>query len=162
MKAYNIYVDGSFMNGDIEAHGGIVMIHADNKTVTKLHVKCMDKNLTSMRNIGGEILAAYCAIYSVAANLDGDEKCMINLAYDYTGIEMWLTHKWATKRQATEHYVRKVSQLLREHKGLRINFKHIPGHTGEVYNEMADEVAKFRGDESVDDIALIDVKEIWR
>ena len=63
----------------------------------------------------------------------------IKLCYDYMGIEMWATGGWAAKNELTQKY---AAYMKRAKERIDITFQKIAAHTGDKYNEEADQLAK--------------------
>lgn len=147
MKVYNIYTDGSFWNkgSNPMVHGGIVF-EKDGEIVKNLrfHVTSKNEMLTIMRNVGGEIAAAYMAIMIVVnSSKDNDEPAEINLAYDYEGVGKWLTGEWQTKKPGTIWYRKAVYDLLNAHPNIKLNLRWVRGHQNTRGNIEADACAEY-------------------
>lgn len=149
MKQFIIYTDGSFGEAN-ETHGGVV--YWDGMTNTPqacLHVYTTLPEFCSMRNVGGEVLAAYTAIYTTirkikAYNEESMESYKIILVYDYKGIGLWLTGKWKARKKATIWFANAVKKLLEETPNVSIEYVWVPGHTGHIAgNEYADKVSEY-------------------
>jgi ribonuclease HI len=128
------YVDGSFNNKTRVYGYGCVLIYND-EIVEKLSGNGNNKEYASMQNVAGEVLASLKATeYAIK---HGYKSLMIY--YDYIGIEYWVTGQWKAKKQGTIEY----KATMNAYKNfLKINFGKIKAHTGDKYNEMADELAK--------------------
>lgn len=127
------YVDGSYNIATGEYGSGVVLIE-DGEEIT-LYEKGNDKELASMRNVAGEILASEMAMkyaYEHGA-------ASIEIMHDYEGIARWCTGEWKANKEGTKRY----QEIYREYsKNVRIKFTKVKGHSGDVYNDMADELAK--------------------
>lgn len=128
------YVDGSYNIDTCQYGFGCVLIDGQN-VVEKLTGNGNDKDFVSMRNVAGEICGSLCAMNYAAKN--GYD--YLSIYYDYSGIEMWATGKWKTNKPGTRRYKSLVEQFK---KHLSIRFVKVPAHSGVVYNEMADKLAK--------------------
>ena len=147
MKRFVIYTDGSF--GDTgEVHGGVVF-WADNKEDIKcIHVCSTNEHFVSMRNIGGEVLAAYSAIMSIVqrikkSNEDLLETYELDLVFDYKGIGQWATGGWKTNKTATRWFAKNVNKLLKEVPNLKVNYIWVKGHGMSEGNNLADRVSEY-------------------
>lgn len=130
---FKIYTDGSYRNG-VGAWSFVVVDENLNKEVYSDNGKVLEKNLLAMNNVGGEILAALKATeFAHENNMD------ITLYHDYLGIAHWITGVWKTKKPATHGY---KSQMLEYMKNISVKFKHVPGHSGDTFNDRADRLAK--------------------
>ena len=129
-----MYVDGSFdqMSG---IYGyGIVAVYPDG-TIERYGGAGDNKETAAIRNTAGEMLAAMMAV-RCAINAKAEE---VTICYDYSGIEFWVTRAWKAKNDFTikyGEYMRKMADKI------AISFAKIPAHSGDLYNEMADAIAK--------------------
>ena len=64
-------------------------------------------------------------------------KC--SLYYDYMGIEMWATKKWKRNNVLTNEYAAFCERIFPY---VKYTFHKVHAHTGDTYNEMADQLAK--------------------
>lgn len=129
------FIDGSFNEEKkIVGWGGFLV--DDNGVRHDICGHTTHKDFVSMRNVGGEILAAKEAI-GLALRLG---LTVLNLYYDYEGIERWPMGQWKTKKMQTRMYVNYIAEALA--KGLMIHFHHVNAHTGVEGNEIADQMAK--------------------
>ena len=85
--------------------------------------------------MSGELLAAmYVMKYAVD---QGIPEC--SLYYDYMGIEMWATKRWKRNNALTQQYAAFYDSIKNR---VRVHFHKVAAHTGDIYNEMADVLAK--------------------
>lgn len=130
-----LYVDGSYNKSQCRYGSGFVATDIYSEKEIFKHY-CGDKDLPEMKNVTGEIVATLNALNWAIMN--GYRNIL--LCYDYEGIEMWSTGKWKTNKD--------LSQLLKNtykfytDMGVKITFDHIKAHTGNKFNELADELAK--------------------
>ena len=118
------YVDGSF-NAKKKVYGyGAVLIDGDNPD-------CL-----SSRNVAGEIFGALSAVKYAVEHPEYDG---IVIYYDYMGIEKWAIGEWKANKKLTQYY---ASQMAEYRKKLPIVFMKVEAHTGDFYNEQADQLAK--------------------
>ena len=87
------------------------------------------------RNVSGEVEAAKTAMEK--AIKDGKRKLYLN--YDYKGIEAWAKGDWKTNTDLTENYKKYYNKIKDE---LEVIFIKIKAHSGDYYNNLADELAK--------------------
>ena len=59
--------------------------------------------------------------------------------YDYEGIEKWANGSWKANKIKTQEYQKKVIQYR---ESMDIVFVKVLAHSGDVYNERADKLAK--------------------
>ena len=64
---------------------------------------------------------------------------MICIYYDYEGIEKWANHQWQANRPGTKAY---QSFIDASRQKIDIRFIKVLAHSGDFYNEMADQLAK--------------------
>ena len=125
----DVYTDGSF-NGK-QASWAFIVIQDDKPLFSKKGV--LDGDINSMWQIGGEIKAAENAVLW-AKKMD----CKININYDYLGVEYWATGKWRAKNPHTKAY----QTFMQENAKYVNGYVKIKSHSGNLYNEMADSLAK--------------------
>jgi ribonuclease HI len=141
-----IYVDGSFKT--INEHqligSAYVVVNVDGSTVERKVAKEYEAG-THSRNITGELNATYGAIaYALQNNLPE-----ITIYHDYVGIAEWANLNWKANKPETKQYANYVNRVRNE-KGLIINFIHVKGHSGNMFNEVADKLAG----EAIDEYAI--------
>lgn len=128
-----IYVDGSYNNLTEEFSYGMVVLGEEGEE--KFNRKFTDKELSSMRNVAGEIKGAEAAMqYAMDHRIKA-----IDIYYDYEGIARWCLGDWKTNRDGTKAYKAffdRASQVI------DIRFVKVAGHSNDKYNDMADELAK--------------------
>lgn len=128
-----VYVDGSYNPANGHFSYGAVVLH--NGQELCLNKAFEDEELSSMRNVAGEIKGAQAAMdYCIAHGIKS-----VTIFHDYLGLAKWCTGEWKATKPGTkdyvEHYKNASEQIL-------IQFRHVKGHTGDTYNEMADQLAK--------------------
>ena len=127
------YIDGSFDKriGSVGS-GGVIFYQGQEETFS---LGTKDPQYTEFWNVSGELLAAM-HVMQVAKD-KGAKACA--LFYDYMGIEMWATHKWKRNNALTQAYAAFAQDMM---KSMTIHFNKVAAHTGDRYNEMADQLAK--------------------
>lgn len=125
------YIDGSYNPlNKTYGYGVSLTINGQNTTYSG---KGNNENTAKIRNIAGEILGA-CRAVNEAKHHGAEE---ITIYYDYTGIENWVTGKWNTKNDYTKKYKKHMLEC-----GLKLNFKKVKAHSGDIENEKVDKLAK--------------------
>ncbi len=124
------YVDGSF-NQEKGIYGSAVIMVNDDKVLT-MKTTC-GSTMNKMRNVAGEICAAALAV-RMAEELIPDS---LVIKYDYEGIEKWATGAWKAKNEYTSQY----AAFMNRERSFPITFEHVKAHTGNMYNELADDMA---------------------
>ena len=128
------YVDGSFNQKTGEYGYGCVLIDGQ-QVILKVNGKGKHPDYVSMRNVAGEIAGAHQAIcYAIEHQYP-----MICIYYDYEGIEKWANHTWTARRQGTQAYQTFIDESRQK---IEIHFIKVLAHSGDLYNEMADLLAK--------------------
>lgn len=124
------YVDGSF-DKKTGIYGSAAILVSDGQILAKKSSNGTEMN--SMWNVAGEIAAAAMAV-SLAEELMPDH---LIICYDCEAIEKWPTGQWSIKNE----YARKYVNFMNKKRIFDIRYKHIKAHSGDKYNEMADDMA---------------------
>jgi ribonuclease HI len=61
----------------------------------------------------------------------------VDIFYDYAGVENWATKRWQAKNEFTQAY----AAFVRE-SGIRVYWHKVKSHSGDYWNDRADELAK--------------------
>lgn len=128
------FVDGSY-NKLSKTYGyGVVLISKNNPLETLMgsdnHIDYVET-----RNVAGEIDGVKNAIrYGIEK---GYKK--IVLFYDYIGIEKWAIGDWKANAAISKDYIVFINQIK---PSIEIEFRKVKAHSGIIYNELADELAK--------------------
>ena len=94
-----------------------------------------DEEMASMRNVAGEIYGSLASMeYAIEHNVSH-----LTIYYDYMGIEKWCTGEWKTNKAGTLAYKKYYD---RARKKVNITFQKVKGHSGDKYNDLADQLAK--------------------
>lgn len=128
------YVDGSFneLRGQW-GYGAYLYDAADpeqNWTLSGSGEACAE-----MRNVTGELTATLNALQMAVAM--GYEEVIVH--HDYAGIAFWPNGDWKSNNKLTRHYDWAVNVLRNK---LHIDFVKVAAHTGVLYNEKVDQLAK--------------------
>lgn len=128
-----VYVDGSFNAATGEFSYGMVVL-LDGEALPFCE-KYEDEDLSSMRNVAGEIKGAQAAMqYALDHGIS-----RIAIYHDYEGIAKWCLGLWKTNKEGTRAYKAFYEEA---EKKIDIRFVKVAGHSGDTYNEMADRLAK--------------------
>ncbi|VDN48514.1 RNase H [Petrocella atlantisensis] len=131
------YVDGSYDHSTKRYAGGAVILIGEEE----IHINEAgdDTELATMRNVAGELLGAIRAMEWVYNHKDamGIEKLI--LYHDYEGIAKWATKGWQAKKKGTQQYVTLFNKYSTSYP---IEFVKVLAHSGDYYNELADQLAK--------------------
>ena len=126
-------VDGSFNEESGEFGYGVVMFYKGEES----HMKGSsdDADLVDMRNVAGEIQGAMKAMDFAVQN----EISNITIYHDYLGISKWCSGDWKANKKGTKAYKKFYDQCKKQ---VNITFEKVDAHTGDKYNELADDLAK--------------------
>ena len=127
------YVDGSY--NEISGSCGAGIVFFTSKGMEKFNRTFKGSKYIKYRNVSGEVEAAKTAMEK--AIKDGKRKLYLN--YDYKGIEAWAKGDWKTNTDLTENYKKYYDKIKDE---LEVIFIKIKAHSGDYYNNLADELAK--------------------
>lgn len=146
MSTIKIYTDGSYqqsVNPNVSGWSFVVAEH-------NLHGSGVVQNPVS-RNIDGELMAVQEALLWIEKDSQ-DKVKEYEIIYDYQGVGAWAKNEWNANTPLTQGYKKFVGDMLISllNKGVRVNFKWVKGHSGNEYNEIADDLAK---------VAVIDFTE---
>lgn len=127
------YVDGSYNSATQEYSAGVVALWQGEEIT--FSQKADDPTLKSMRNVAGEIMGAQIAMeYAIAQGAK-----ILVIYHDYEGVEKWCTKAWEAKQVGTKQYKAYYEQAATK---VEIHFVKVKAHTGDKYNEQADQLAK--------------------
>jgi ribonuclease H-related protein len=128
--SYEIYVDGSYING-ATGYGAVIL--ENGKVVEELSGPVDSTEVNGTRQIAGELAAVKAALNWCAAHSVNE----VSIYFDYLGIEKWATGQWKTNQSLTKEYARFVGQS-----GIKIHWHKVASHTGDRWNDRADALAK--------------------
>ena len=127
------YTDGSYNIETTEfSYGAVVFIGGEE---THLSKKFLDPELSSMRNVAGEIKGAEAVMRFCIENNIAE----LDLYYDYEGVEKWCTGEWQANKEGTIAYKRFYDSIKSM---LSVSFNKVKSHSGNRYNDTADKLAK--------------------
>jgi len=127
---YQIYVDGSKLNESV-GYGVVILLNGE--VINELHGTVPEDYVQGTNQIAGELFAVRKAIEWCWENSVKE----ISIFYDCIGIKNWATGEWKTKHPQTQEYAEFVRNSL-----LKIDWHKVDSHTGDVWNERADKLAK--------------------
>lgn len=94
-----------------------------------------DRHVLERRSVGAEISAVHDTL-KLVSKLKAKG---VLLAFDYDGVEKWAEKISAAKNPLAERYVDTVDEFKKN--GKAIKYAKVMGHSGNLFNEMADELA---------------------
>ena len=123
------YVDGSYAESGAYSYGAVLLTTDSAREFSE----AFDDADGAVRNVAGELRGALFALET--AEKEGAKKLI--LYYDYLGIEMWATKKWRANLPITQAYRDRMANAA-----IPVEFVKVPAHSGVLYNERADALAK--------------------
>ncbi len=133
------YVDGSF-NITSEKFSYGLLILKDNTIVHAENGVAEDDSKKKLRQIAGELMGAE---RSLEYACEVDEK-NVKIYHDYVGVRNHVTGEWQRKEISSQLYYEKMNRLMKEN-DINVQFVKVDSHTGDLYNEIVDELAKVAG-----------------
>ncbi|WP_275372515.1 ribonuclease H family protein [Clostridium tertium] len=137
MDCLHFYVDGSF-NTDTNLYSyGLVAVLKDTILYTEAN-KSADSSQSGIRQIAGELQGAVRAATTAVRN----KVSKIVIFHDYEGVAHHATGLWDRKDVSSINYYNTMQKIMSN--GLEIVFVKVDAHTGDIYNEIADELCKIK------------------
>jgi ribonuclease HI len=126
----DIYVDGSFMN-NATGYGAVIL--RNDTVIDELCGPVDAGDVNGTRQVAGELVAVKEALkWCIAHSVDE-----VDIYYDYLGIEKWVTGQWKTNQPLTKEYAAFVRACP-----ITIHWHKVASHTGNRWNDRADQLAK--------------------
>lgn len=133
-EALHVYVDGSYNVSTKKYSYGLIAIRNNIVEYIDSGVKDEDPNC-AIRQIAGELKAAELGVrYALKKN----EKQVV-IIHDYEGIAHHATGTWDRKEESSIRYHDCMNKLMKE---IKVIFVKVDSHTGDIFNELADEKCK--------------------
>ena len=129
------YVDGSYNDLTKEYSYGAVIFYKGKEY--HFNEKFDNSSLIAMRNVAGEIEGSKKAMSFCAEN---DIKTL-DLYYDYEGIAKWALGEWKRNKPGTIAYKSFYDDIVQKYQ-LNVNFIKVKAHSNDIYNDLADQLAK--------------------
>lgn len=135
MDCLHIYVDGSYNIASEQYSYGLVAMEDEVIEYLDGGIGSNDSS-RNIRQIAGELDATVKGVeYAVKK---GEKKVVI--FHDYIGICYHATGFWERKEESSKKYYEKMQNFMKS--GMEIIFVKVDSHTGDLYNELADEICK--------------------
>ena len=130
-----VYVDGSYSTSSPTIYAGAyILIDPTTNQIIYEASGCGNKAV-NMRNVAGELTAT---MRGTQMALRLARKAVI--FYDYQGIEAWITGEWKARKPETQAYYNFMLKYVYPVK--RIQFVKVKAHSGNMFNEMVDDLSK--------------------
>lgn len=129
------YVDGSYDDEKKVFSYGIVIIIGENEVHLARKFENSEPEMVEMRNVAGEIAGARKAMEYCLENGYNS----IDIYHDYEGIAKWCNGEWKANKIKTQEYREYFTNIKDT---ISIRFFKVKGHSGDKYNDLADELAK--------------------
>ena len=126
---WGAYVDGSYINRKVGY--GVVLIKK--KKLEHEWYGDVTTEFRHSRQVGGELYA----VQKVVEWCQKENISEITIYFDYLGVQKWATGEWRTNLLLTSNY----AEFIRN-SGIRIYWRKVKSHSGNHWNQRADELAK--------------------
>lgn len=138
----NVYTDGSYSKNKPDVYGWGVAIYKNNELIKILNG--VGNQFIESWQIGGECEAVIQVMQHVLNNIDHYNISILNINYDYLGIEKWAEGQWRAKKKVSQDYVKQFTDLKLQlmNNDIQVHFVKVKGHSGVEGNETADQYAK--------------------
>ena len=125
---YQAYVDGSYINSNT-GYGAVILKFGIPIKKISGHLDASD----GLRQVTGELQAVQEVLkYCKENNIEE-----IALFYDYTGIKEWAEDSWKANNDITKSY-----KAFMKKNAIKVQWFKVKAHSGNLFNEMADLLAK--------------------
>lgn len=123
------YTDGSYDKRTNKYGYGVVLVEPQLKTSGG------GIDTYNAWNITGEIEAVKMAINYALQNNHNE----ITIYHDYIGLQKWADDEWKCNKEVSINYKAFINDARKK---LKITFIKVQAHSGDKYNEIADQLAK--------------------
>jgi len=125
---YQAYVDGSYINSNT-GYGAVILKFGIPVKKISGHLDASD----GFRQVSGELQAVQEVVKYCRENLIKE----IAIFYDYTGIKEWAEDTWKANNDVTKAY-----KDFMKNNPVKVQWFKVKAHSGNMFNEMADMLAK--------------------
>lgn len=134
---FHAYVDGSYHNDTKSYSYGLVITHKG--VIYHIDMKASkNKEDNNNRQVAGELEGAIKAVEFAKDNSINE----IAIFHDYVGVAYHATGFWERKEPSSVEYYEKINKLMKDNY-INVSFVKVDSHTGDLFNEIADELAKY-------------------
>ena len=134
-KFITAYIDGSYTKN--KEYSGYAVVFVKNNRILESISGCSYQNI-KMQNVTAELTAAMKAV-EWAVNRRYSH---IIIFHDFIGISKIVTGEWGVKNPFTRFY---KEFMEKKSKKINISFGFVKSHSGNIYNDMADKLARACG-----------------
>ncbi len=134
-KSIAAYIDGSYTKD--KTYSGYAVVFVKNNCILESISGCSYQNI-KMQNVTAELTAAMKAVeWAVNRRYSN-----IIIYHDFIGISKIVTGEWGVKTPFTRFYKKFMENKTNK---INISFEFIKSHSGDIYNDMADKLARACG-----------------
>lgn len=140
----HIYVDGSY-NPHTKHWGGGAAILNDEETEVLHTIQTTDLDKNGSRQINGELASTIMSLEYVLNHIDKFDDKVIEIYYDYLGIEKWAIGEWSARKEVSKDYSLRVKNLMLAFQvmhQIEVKFVKVKAHSSDKYNDLADRLSK--------------------
>lgn len=137
LNCMHAYVDGSYNEASGKYSYGLVIVQEDVIQFIEAG-SAIDDSERALRQISGELKASVRALEYAAAN----KELELVIFHDYEGIYHHAVGSWERREESSKNYYETMNNIKNKN-GINIIFVKVDSHTGDLYNEIADEIAKY-------------------
>ncbi len=134
-KSITAYIDGSYTKD--KDYSGYAVVFVKNNRILESISGCSYKNI-KLQNVTAELTAAMKAV-EWAVNRRYSH---IIIFHDFMGVSKILSGEWGVKNPFTRFY---KEFMEKKSKKINISFGFVKSHSGDIYNEIADKLARACG-----------------
>ncbi len=131
------YVDGSFNDSIPNYSFGVVCV-LNGSIVFSLGGAGTNAEAVSMRQIAGELLGAMQALIYAKKNNYKE----VRIYHDYIGVDKHALGTWKRTNPFSVTYYNWMQEFFKNNKQMQVSFHKVAAHSGIIYNELADVLAK--------------------
>ncbi|MFL0246614.1 viroplasmin family protein [Candidatus Clostridium stratigraminis] len=137
LDCIHAYVDGSYNEATGKYSYGLIITKGEVVQYAEAG-SAIDDSEKALRQIAGELKASVRAVEYAACNSEKD----IVIFHDYEGIYHHAVGTWERKEESSKNYYETINNI-KSRNNINIIFVKVDSHTGDLNNEIADELAKY-------------------